>query len=246
MMRTRVLTHVVALVLLVVTACVAEDTTAPSTTRQPEASETTTGTAEPSTSTDTASPSTPTALPQSAILRGDGLDGVRIGDTEDEAITALVQLYGQPTSDIINKAASTEESVCSPTSGLPCFNYLRFAEWDSLGLVVIIGDWTAAAGTEFEILEAPPNLRGYVYTGGAPQQTLGTAEGITIGSTLEDLMAAYGDDLVVTEDPCAFDTEYGFTLRGATESSGLRGQLSREPVKGLVESIGAGDSWSNC
>jgi ABC-type transport system substrate-binding protein len=255
-MPKRVVSHALVALLLGVGACGAEDATDSSTTTSTSSAAITTTvaltdattTTEPTTTTTAPTLARTTTLPEPQILRGDGFGPVSLGDGEDEAMTALVDAFGQPTSDIAHEGPFTEELRCFTALGISCFNYVRFVEWDTIGLSVIISDWVVSFDTESsEQVEAPSNLRGFTYTGGASQQTLQTAEGITIGSTLEDLSVAFGDDLLISEDPCTFDTEYGFTLRpGPTIITGLWGQLSRQPVEGVVESVGAGASTSNC
>jgi len=236
-----------ATLILCLGACATgEDSARTSTTPPGTATSTTAITAEPATASTTVVDSS-TILSEPGVLRGDGLGPVRIGDAEDAAIDALTLTFGQPTSDVVNDGPFSDELRCWAAHGIACYSYLRVVEWEEFGLSVIVSDWVLSSNDEPEIVQAPPNLRGFEYTGGRSPETLQTAHGITIGSTLDDLRAAYGDDLNLSEDPCAFDTEYGFTLRsGPTMLGGLWGQLSREPIPGLVESIGAGTNFSNC
>jgi hypothetical protein len=121
----------------------------------------------------TITPTTTTVPPVAALnltLLPDGLGSLRFGDPTDEVVGALTAAYG-PVLERGNIACDSGSN-----------EYVNFG-----GLSTIHDDgswagWSYGTGRE------------------EPVADLATAEGITLGSTLADLQAAYGADLNVLEE----------------------------------------------
>jgi hypothetical protein len=167
-----------------------------------------------------------------AVLSSDGLGAVTFDDPVDEAIATLTKLFGPPSSDWVTQSpfgvaeGDSGPAACNTLTGYPCFDYIRFLIWDDVGMSVVIGDWVVTrTGDDYydrERAQAAPNLRGYSYWGGDSGPVLFTAEGITIGSTVEDLAAAFGEDLGFD---CGEILEFSVTI-DAEGRKGVRGHLS--------------------
>jgi hypothetical protein len=220
----------------------------------------TTTTAAPPTSTSTASPTTTTAtLADLVVLRDDSLGVVEFGDSEEHALEALRTVLGEASDERITEAPFGEdgdmgggEMACWTATGTTCFDYLRVVTWDSIGLTIIISDWTVSPPAsdyyDRELEQVLPNLRGYEYWGGESDRSYATEAGITIGSTVDALFAAYGDRLGFSDDPCVFDIAGFYVTVDAEGLIGLRGELGAAPhsPEAVVSSIGAGSHLGNC
>ncbi|VAV90677.1 hypothetical protein MNBD_ACTINO01-179, partial [hydrothermal vent metagenome] len=92
------------------------------------------------------------------------------------------------------------------------------------------------ADTDFWI-GGVPHFFAYYYAGTTPLLT--TTEGITIGSTLEELEAAYGGaELVIDENP--FDPSAGFWKYRLSTWLGMSGGLTGRTPNDTVLSINGG------
>ena len=146
---------------------------------------------QPATTTTTAAATATTAAPApSGIqLRADGLGAFAFGAPESEVLPALAEALGHAESDDV-----LPESACSDGA-------TRSVTWGDLD--VLIGPDGSGRAT----------LYGWVYGGGDVPATpvLVTAEGIGVGSTLDQLKAAYGDRVAITpggdEIPPRFSVE---------------------------------------
>lgn len=201
------------------------------------------------------------------MLRGDGLGVVTVGDPMDSAVAALAGLLGSPSFDQVTEAPFGDEGemgsgmmACWTATGTTCIDYLRVVGWDGVGLWVLFSDWTRSAPSseDWEPEPAPPNLRGYEYRGGPDQVVLSTYVGVTVDSTVGDLVEAYGDALTFSYDECAFNiagfyvvdlTEYaGYDGHNSGIDWGLWGEFSGLPdsPEATLVSIGAGSLLGYC
>ena len=214
------------------------------------------------TTTTTRSGSTPTptpVVPEPITLGATGLGVVSFGDPEAAVMATLTEILGDEYDDQVHQAPFEDgldslpppPVACWSAFGTTCFEYLRIVRWQGVGLTIVISDWTPAPSAtattpDNPIVEASPNLRGYSYWGPVSGPELATTEGITLGSSLDDLVAAYGAQLEIVHDECTF-TLAGFALR-AHDITGLRGELSALPESGKakVTAIEAGQVFSNC
>lgn len=191
-------------------------------------------------------------------LRPDGLGNLDFDIFGPTALRVLNSYLGTPTDDVIATSPFGPDGElgrgpqgCNTATGYACFDYLRFVTWDHVGLSVVLGDWTVApnADGDEELAIAPPNLRAYTYWGGEAGPTLFTAEGITIGSSVRDLRAAYdgaisfGNDLYCGGTTAASQ----FSIEAdPSEPDWLRGGLTDalDSPRALVAFIEAGDASS--
>jgi hypothetical protein len=155
------------------------------------------------------------------ILSSDGLGLVSIGDPMEEALSALTSLLGPPSIDRVHEAPWGEAVTCWTATGTICLDYLRVVTWEASGLRALFSDWTISAtdSDDWEPLPAPPNLRGYRYQGGTDELVLSTENGVTIGSTVDELVEAYGNSVRFSNDECAFNLA-GFEIVEADSRAG--------------------------
>jgi hypothetical protein len=193
------------------------------------------------------------------VLRHDGLGIVEFGDPEEHALEALVTRLGEASDDWVAEAPFGEDGemgggqmACWTATGTRCIDYLRIVTWNSIGLTIVISDWIvpppASDYYDREIEQVLPNLRGYEYWGGEIDRSFATEAGITVGSTVDDLAAAYVDRLDFSDDECIFDVAGFYVIVDAEGLIGLRGELSAAPnsPEAVVDSIGAGSALGNC
>lgn len=184
--------------------------------------DTTTTTVEETTTTE-ATTTTTTVAP--IVLERDGLGGIDFGASPDAAIAYVTAaLASSPTSDSGWVDSFSVYGTCPPP-------VVRGVEWGRLVLLFT----RAATGFASEGTE---HLFSYYYTGNdAPAAGLGTDESIFVGSTRNELDAAYGGSLEV------FDEEFG-TIWHVDRDPGsweaLYGYLSGPLPADLVESINGG------
>lgn len=219
--------------------------------------------------TTTVASTTTTATEQTdgLVLRGDGLGSVSIGDPMDDGMATLTDLLGIPSGDRVVEAPFGEEGemgggtmACWTATGTTCIDYLRVVSWDAVGLFAVFSDWIESdpAGEDWEPAPAPRNLRGYAYFGGPDHLVLATEGGVTIGSTVDDLVEAYGGNLRFSFDQCAFNVagfeavapagNGGHDGHNSGADWGLWGELSGVPdeAETVVTSIGGGTLLGHC
>lgn len=185
--------------------------------------EDTTTTTEETTTTTEATTTTTTVAP--IVLERDGLGGIDFGAAPDAVIAYVSSALGSgPTSDSGWVDAFSIYGTCPPP-------VVRGVEWGRLVLLF------TQAGTDFAA-EGTEHFFSYYYTGNdAPAAGLGTAESIFVGSTRNELDAAYGGSLEV------FDEEFGTIWhvdRDFDTWDALYGYLSGPLPGDLVESINGG------
>lgn len=88
----------------------------------------------------------------------------------------------------------------------------------------------------------PPHFNGWVYSGPGdpPGLGLGTLEGITVGSLVAELQAAYGSDLwLQTEEPVA----PGWHWSALSPKGTLRGFLDQDPSAPGASVVAMSAGW---
>lgn len=180
----------------------------------------TTSSAVPATTTSTARPTTTTST-AALVLEEDGLGVVDFGDDGNEAVATLTEILGPPdTSD--------------PGQFEPCAGgTLSFTQWGPLGIEVVMSD--------------APRLVSYYYgsyDGSGPTPTgepLATTDGITIGSTVADLRAAYGSDVEIEDVAELGGPVYNVTAFG-DPADNIHGTLTGLTDEDTVLQVAAGGS----
>lgn len=237
-------------VVLVATACGTEDVSGPSTittstTIWPTSGSVTattilrTTTTQPPIATTTTSPPPDVTPPQSPslALRFDGLGIFGFGDPVDDVADGLVASLGSPTTDEIVLDGQPE------VHGYPTNTYWRSIGWDDLGLAVMFSDVSESRR------DGVPHFAGWRYVGSAVGPALKTAEGVSVGMSLESLSKVLGGRLHLGDEP---DECYGIWAFWVGEappdeySLVLRGSLSGGPdgPDTVVEGLSAGLSSS--
>ncbi len=200
------------------TTTVADATTSTTTSAPPD---TTTTSAPPETTTTTAAPDT-VELTRVGVQAGD--TWVPFAENDEVAIAAVSAVLGVPDHDSgWVDALSSPYGVCPPP-------VVRGVHWGDLVLMFTQAEtdfWTAGV----------PHFYAFNYTNTIPE--LFTPEGIGIGSSLEQLDAAYGGpDLII--DEAWFDPSAGFWSYKMAPWTGLWGFATGQTFDDVVNSINGG------
>lgn len=223
---------------------VAGDTTSSTVATSSTIAETTTTSSAPTTTTEaattttTAPPETTTTVPAETTTTSPAPGtveltrvGVQAGSTwvpfsenDETAIAAVAAVLGEPSHDSgWIDALSSPYGVCPPP-------LVRGVHWNDLVLMFTQAEtdfWTAGV----------PHFYSFNYTGTNPE--LFTPEGIGIGSSLEQLDAAYGGpDLIIEE--AWFDPSLGFWSYKMAPWTGLWGFATGQTFAHVVTSINGG------
>ncbi len=215
-------------------------TTAPATTTTTTVAETTTTTTAPATTTTdaetttTVAETTTTTIPVTTTVPVATVElswpGIQAGSTwvwlgmeEDEAVAAVTSVLGAPTDDSGWVDSFSRYGTCPGST-------VRGVHWGDFIMLFTKAD------TDFWI-GGVPHFFAYYYVGTTPLLT--TTEGITIGSTLEELEAAYGGpELVIDENP--FDPSAGFWKYRLSTWLGMSGGTTGQTPTDTVLSINGG------
>jgi hypothetical protein len=179
------------------------------------------GSLDPS-STDTSSP------PGGLVLRADGLGVLAFGEPVDAALPVLTDAVGyQPTGD------STATGEMPQGFGGTA---VRFVEFGQLTVTFSDGAYYRDDGVM--------HFAGWGLSGSDPGG-LATPEGITLGSTVDQLRTAFGDQLHLDSEPSECDGRWHFSVGASV--LGLQGVLSGPSTDGSssVTSLSAG-AQSEC
>ena len=177
--------------------------------------ETSTTTTEASTTTTTTTTSTTAAEPvDPLVLRGDGLGAWMLGSDADTVVDGLTEVLGPPSTDTGWRSSEDDES---PVWGCPPPQARRVGWLDLTVYLHASPDEPLPA--DFGIDYAPADGRPY-FLGYQAGGDLRTDAGIGVGSTLAELRAVYGTDLVL------FVNEYLLEWRFRVGSTGIHGDLS--------------------
>lgn len=202
-------------------------TTEPTTTSTVPTTSTTT--TEPTTTSTTTEPTTTTTttLPPAEILilGPENIDGITFGSDADQAFLSFEEVLGPPDSDTgwVPPVDSEGVQVYGPCPG----TLIRVVDWSNLTTVY----------TNAQTQWASEDTRHFFFYSyvlyDVDDLGLATAEGIGLGSSVEDLQAAYGDTIDI------FSDEFGeyFTV-SVPEPGALWGFLSGPD--GTVVSIQGG------
>lgn len=171
-------------------------------------------------STTTAAPSTgaPEGDPGASTtrLRPDGIGQVDFGAPEAQVRAALTQAFGTPEADDL-----LPDGSCSGGA-------TRSVSW---------GDLNVLFGPD---AEGKPTLYGWTYGTDEPPATpaVATGEGIRVGSTRDELQAAFGARVKVTEDQTIGAVR--FTVGGSRYQLPLAGVLTGPAATDTVRALFAG------
>lgn len=164
---------------------------------------TTSSTTTTSTSTTTTSTTTSTTTTTSTVapgpdlsglvLEGDGIGPVQFGADADGAIDYLNSFLGAPTHDT-DWIDPFEIGLCPGTE-------LRLVSWGAL--TITLGDESDSASGRRHFVSYSYGVEGQI---GLEPVGLATAQGITVGSSVGDLVGAYPDTLLIPEDDFAGPT----------------------------------------
>lgn len=200
---------------------------------------TTVTTATSTTTTTSMPPTTSSTVPSLPILlRADGLGIVEFGDPADEVLTTLTELFGSPSYDtLIESPFELDEgqtgrgvTACHIATvpifgGHICFDYIRVTSWSDAGLSVVFSDLMVMAGSEgTDYVEVPPSLRGYGYRASVAGPLAQTIDGISVGSTVRELMAL-GEQVTFVGPGCGDNPEFFIGDRDGEDGDRIYGVL---------------------
>lgn len=184
-------------------------TSAPSTTRPPETTETT----DPPTTTTTLAP---------LVLDAEGLGPVEFGVSPEEAIAEVTARLGSASSD---SGWVSSRGIFGTCPG----NITRVVRWESLRLFFSDGPTDFGEDGHHFFYYSQSSVEADVVIG------LRTAEGIRIGSTVEELTEAYGTRLTIEST-----SPFGVTFSVSGGPGLLSGTLTQSIPEGQVTSLAGG------
>lgn len=153
------------------------------TTTVPETTTTTTAT-----TTTTLEETTTTTVPESFVLRPDGIDLVFFGADAEDTIEALVDRLDEPDDD------TGWVSQFDEYDGLCVGTLVRFVTWGELELFF-------SDGPSLWADEGVEHFASYHVGGEDDRARYETSSGIGVGSTVADVIAAYGDRASTYDHP---------------------------------------------
>lgn len=166
----------------------APTTSAPPETTTTTVPETTTTTEAETTTTVPETTTTTIEIRDSFVLRPDGIDRLFFGEDPDTVISELTERLGKPSSD--TKWVDQQkryDGLCGGTEA-------RFVTWETLQ--VFFTDRETAWASE-----GTRHFASYSVQTGAEDLVFTTTRNVGLGSTVAEIGAAYGDDVVFDFDP---------------------------------------------
>ena len=166
------------------------------------------------------------------VLRGDGIGAFTFGADPDQVLAGLTLRWGPPDDDSGWIAAGSSPYGVCPGSVVRGVNWRRFT--------VLFSDGATPRGTagtrhfftwDYQVDDParPAPDRG----GNRPRLT--TANGVSVGATVQTLQRAYGDRLELFEEP-SLGPQFGVQ----TPEGGLYGSLTSLEASGIARSIVSG------
>ncbi len=166
------------------------------------------------------------------VLRGDGIGAFRFGANPDQVLAGLTLRWGPPDGD--SGWIAARSSPYGPCPG----TIVRAVNWR--GFTVLFSDGATPRGTagtrhfftwEYQVDDPtrPAPDRG----GNRP--ALSTANGVSVGATVQALQRAYGDRLELFDEP-PDGPQFGVQ----TPEGGLYGSLTSLDASGIARSIVSG------
>jgi hypothetical protein len=169
---------------------------------------------ESATSTDTGSTTTSTAASSDRLLVQDGLGDVPFGMVEGEALPRVVQVLGRQPDD--------EMTITGEPGEMPGGfggTTVRFVDFGPLTVIFNDSDYGFRDDGQM-------HFAGWTLAAAGPSGWV-TPEGITVGSSVDELRAAFGDRLRLPRDRDECSGEWTFSV-GPTDI-GFEGVLSGPP-----------------
>jgi hypothetical protein len=188
---------------------------------------TTTTTLAPDTTTTSVPETTTTVAELSVELNDEGVQAgeewVYFGFDDDDAVTAVGAILGAPTHDSGWVEAFSDYGACP-------WPLVRGVHWDDFVMLFTTADTPFWSG-------GIEHFFAYYFTGSTPN--LLTTEAIAIGSSVEELEAAYGGPLY-TMDESFFDPSQGYWTYDLHTWTGLWGYSTGQTSAHVVASINGG------
>ncbi len=164
------------------------------------------------------------------LLLSDGLGVVRFGEPADTALPLLIDVLGrQPTDD-----STTTGDMPQGFGGTA----VRFVSFGQLTVIISDGAYYRDDGVM--------NFAGWSLDGTGPSE-LATPQGITLGSTIDELQTAFGDQLRLPSGPAEEVCGGAWSFGVGPSDLGFEGELSGPPTDGSssVTRLAAG-AQSSC
>ena len=192
----------------------------------------------PATSVTTARPKPPPATSATTdegpavVLKGDGIGAFIFGADPDQVIAGLTLRWGPPDGDSGWIAAGSSPYGACPGS------VVRGVEWR--GFTVLFSDGATPRGKagarhfftwEYQVAD----LAHPAPDGGGNRPVLKTAKGASVGVTVKEMQAAYGDALELFDEPPG-GPQFGVQ----TSEGGLFGSVTSLDPSGIVRTIVSG------
>ena len=237
------------LALVTIVALVGCDAAGSAGSSQPS-STTSSSTVAPTTTASTSSTSTTLLVPP-LVLSSDGLGLVSFGEPVEDVLATLSGLFGTPTQDDLYESPfdvpagwhgsdrGTDACFMGTGTGYTCFDYLRFVSWDGVGLFLVFSD----LGTNPEVdpndpdyfVQIEPSFQGYDYSWGDNGPLLYTADGITTGSTVTELLGL-GDRIQFAWTECGELVDFAISDPDMTDGGYIWGTLDDYDFDGFQAS----------